>query len=1515
MPPQRLPSINKSGHRRPRGMKRPGNKDRERGWDDSTTVLNEDQIPANKPVRAKRSGKPQQHPSRKTKPNSVVNNLDFVNYPDADQQLQLVVLKNIMIREEYKRRMRITARQVVKGETTLAHKPDQSGLLDLMYAMRMITLDTIEALEKWQKALTNPKPFIWKGLCYLTTMCNDMNFLAEVKQLIDILKVPASTIIRNPCFMPQNIDESPKTVVPESKQAWGDEKVKTEEEKMMDRITIAQQVLLKAEMEDLNRQCDQPQNARMVQSVPPRIRNRTQRKSSGNPPRRLSPMADSPIQGFDVSPHQSKTMAPNNPPARYSPLAESLKQHPKLKRFPVNKRADAVLRLLGIKTTVANIVTLSKTPNPPMIVELISAAVAIITSPSNRLPADLRWSATKDNLCGRTSGRQLVGRLYESRQHLMNDEKLSALESVVQDPLFNRRAATDAGTTCGALYSFIIRVFKDSQDGHEELKAKKNMVDMVEDDAERIAAEEQTAMEEAETTHEDNNNNNNETVDDLLPSLPSPLSSARDKTEEVPKVEEEQPKPDVVEEKSVEEFDENTIKEEDEEDGFEDEFDDDKKSESNKEEDEEIKESAAVIPEIKEEPKEEKIEKSDPEAKEEKPKKIEEEVTPVESSEEKKTKEDEEKIESVPTSVGDNNDDNDKKKDITTDSVVVEEEKKEEISSKDDEDDDDEDFEDEFDEDFDDDGFEDDVEEEKEKEEPKKEEPSEETPVETKPVETADKSSEEEEKEQNANNDEEEDEIKYEIDDRVVELEEARLIAQEAEREEKKKVAAEEAKQAEKQRDLEYAESLKNSEKNAVEAEKKRLAELEARNTFGVAGALYGSTLVCMALKRDIEDKKKMRIVASIPSLAGHCDCPISLNVKDNTVNVSFSDEISNTQFRSDQWAGLFRLLIEEKSFICKDNAFTSASSWSIDHPELIMPHGAQGVVELKNKKPEIVEEESKSEETKVEEKIKSDKKDDDDNNDDDDFEEDAFDDDFDDDFDEDEFDEKDEEVPVKKEDEKTEEVPAEKKKDEEVTPEPETKPVEVVEPESVDEKENNEDKEEDEIKYEIDDRVVELEEARLIAQEAEREEKKKVAAEEAKQAEKQRDLEYAESLKNSEKNAVEAEKKRLAELEARNTFGVAGALYGSTLVCMALKRDIEDKKKMRIVASIPSLAGHCDCPISLNVKDNTVNVSFSDEISNTQFRSDQWAGLFRLLIEEKSFICKDNAFTSASSWSIDHPELIMPHGAQGVVELKNKKPEIVEENNNNELDEKKSEIVDEKEVDDNNNNNNDKKKDGDDDEEEENFDDDFDEEFEDDDFELSDDEEKKEDPKSEVIKTETDTPSILFERRLTDHGDLMLKLILSTEKKMNLSVTGSDVENESQNLAINITDVADKKCFEVSFAADDHKIVPETATKECLIEIAKELLNMLPTRIESESSISVDNIVTNWRRIMVLHQDTKLWLLKARPCFCVKNEDGSIQLEQKCSVSGLEAISCSPTNFIVSPPFMKGNQALIEQL
>ena len=162
---------------------------------------------------------------------------------ERTKRAEMEVLKMILVREGYVRRLKAVSKRLLAGDRTPFRIAGGSGLIDLLVQTRSASLAVVHGITLWRDGLAadvgkrekiacendgekdpdrkqtrirnavddaRKEPFMWNGINYMLKMCDDTDFLADVYPLVSALGIDPDTMVHNPFMMPQNLDMIPR---------------------------------------------------------------------------------------------------------------------------------------------------------------------------------------------------------------------------------------------------------------------------------------------------------------------------------------------------------------------------------------------------------------------------------------------------------------------------------------------------------------------------------------------------------------------------------------------------------------------------------------------------------------------------------------------------------------------------------------------------------------------------------------------------------------------------------------------------------------------------------------------------------------------------------------------------------------------------------------------------------------------------------------------------------------------------------------------------------------------------------------------------------------------------------------------------------------------------------------------------------------------------------------------------------------------------------------------------------
>lgn len=140
----------------------------------------------------------------------ISNVLGFKFHAGADKNLELVVVKAIMKREDLLMQMYHSCTEDPTGN---------DKVLDLLMQLRESTVGVLEAISQWRESVpgydpTSPPPYCWQNENYIMKMVNDVDFLSQNRSLVMSLGLLPSKMLLNPLMLSNTLEENTHIVDP-----------------------------------------------------------------------------------------------------------------------------------------------------------------------------------------------------------------------------------------------------------------------------------------------------------------------------------------------------------------------------------------------------------------------------------------------------------------------------------------------------------------------------------------------------------------------------------------------------------------------------------------------------------------------------------------------------------------------------------------------------------------------------------------------------------------------------------------------------------------------------------------------------------------------------------------------------------------------------------------------------------------------------------------------------------------------------------------------------------------------------------------------------------------------------------------------------------------------------------------------------------------------------------------------------------------------------------------------------
>lgn len=141
----------------------------------------------------------------------ISSTLGFVHHEGTDKNLELKVVKVVMVREGLLMSLRHTVESANRTNTL-----NGTNILELLAQLREKTLNYLEALCLWRQSSVDgdgngapgtPRVFMWEYQNYTIKAINDMDFLADSTLIINTLKIPPDQFRSNPLMLSNNLED------------------------------------------------------------------------------------------------------------------------------------------------------------------------------------------------------------------------------------------------------------------------------------------------------------------------------------------------------------------------------------------------------------------------------------------------------------------------------------------------------------------------------------------------------------------------------------------------------------------------------------------------------------------------------------------------------------------------------------------------------------------------------------------------------------------------------------------------------------------------------------------------------------------------------------------------------------------------------------------------------------------------------------------------------------------------------------------------------------------------------------------------------------------------------------------------------------------------------------------------------------------------------------------------------------------------------------------------------------
>ena len=121
---------------------------------------------------------------------------------------EMAVVKAIVRREGLLASLHSVVLELKRTSSHNMRKLRDNGraVLDKLPQLRAVSVGVVEAVSKWRTSVeARFAPFEWKGRNYLVKMAQDLNFLSEVPELVQILRIEPRKLRCNPLMLPRTL--------------------------------------------------------------------------------------------------------------------------------------------------------------------------------------------------------------------------------------------------------------------------------------------------------------------------------------------------------------------------------------------------------------------------------------------------------------------------------------------------------------------------------------------------------------------------------------------------------------------------------------------------------------------------------------------------------------------------------------------------------------------------------------------------------------------------------------------------------------------------------------------------------------------------------------------------------------------------------------------------------------------------------------------------------------------------------------------------------------------------------------------------------------------------------------------------------------------------------------------------------------------------------------------------------------------------------------------------------------
>lgn len=388
-------------------------------------------------------------------------------------QEELQLRKHVTLREGLLAKLEDIAR--------LAHQPDFSvskgnELLHLLLQLRDESVLVMAALADWHSAIQTPPNVLWyEEQNYCVKMVSDLNFLADIKSLGQILGVQPTKMAQNPFMMPSPI---PDRDFKDTRMLPIHEPPRISSSDPLERVAEAEKYLVwclvhvGAQSSPSNASSSSLSYSNDSAAADHKdIDRRTWQQRAEAQLQVLSMPLEAP-QGRNTQVMDSSWMMkrkgylpslPQSPAKTLTELMDNV--HHNAAQVPLT---NVVVWLrahwegVEFSASSADLEVLGAMDSPPQrIVVLVAASVLILLSPSDRLPKDLSWSSCQKML---SNGVKLVERMKQMTVDSVPPFKWQALVPFLQNDHFQPRVLANVSRAASSLCAWVLTALAEAQE-------------------------------------------------------------------------------------------------------------------------------------------------------------------------------------------------------------------------------------------------------------------------------------------------------------------------------------------------------------------------------------------------------------------------------------------------------------------------------------------------------------------------------------------------------------------------------------------------------------------------------------------------------------------------------------------------------------------------------------------------------------------------------------------------------------------------------------------------------------------------------------------------------------------------------------------------------------------------------------------------------------------------------------------------------------------------------------------